>query len=194
MLSTLTAATLYQAFVSRSSAHEDLHVVCDKGVVMMCATREMKPGALMLLPFGDIIHSGLASPGSAPVTLEIGGEKTSRVEFRIRCKNTPERVTGTNEKVVVLVPFWVLATATASSQAVPNAESSSKSPAASSTVVSKLRYKITTIQVPQAPQVEKRSGKTKTTIAINTVCMTNDDVVPMGASLVAMGKPPTKLD
>ena len=194
MLSILTAATLYQAYVSRSSAHEDLHVVCDKGVVMMCATREMKPGALVLLPFGDILDSGLASPGSAPVTLEICGETTSRVEFRIRSKNTPKRVTGTNEKAVVLVPFWVLATATASSQAVPNAESSSKSPAALSKVVSKLRYKITTIHMPQAPQVEKKSGNTKTTIAIKTVCMTNDDVVPRGAQLVAMGKPPTKLD
>ena len=48
MVGTLTAATLYQAYVGRSSAHEDLHVVFDTGVFTMYALKEMKAGALLM--------------------------------------------------------------------------------------------------------------------------------------------------
>ena len=177
MLATLTAATLYQAYVGRSSAHEDLHVVFDTGVFTMYARREMKPGALVMLPFGEIIVPGVASAGSAPVVLEIGGDVGT--EFRLRAKNTPKEL-GTNEKAVVLVPFWVLATRPASSKS-------------SAAVISNLVYKTTTMNVQQAPQVGKTHGRAKHAIVIKTVCITNDEVVPKGASLVVKGKLPTKL-
>ena len=177
MLWTMTMATLYQAYVCRSSAHEDLHVVFDKGVFTMYARKEMKPGALVMWPFGELIDPGVASAGSAPVVMEIGGDVKS--EFRLRAKNPPKKL-GTNEKAVVLVPFWVLAT-------LP------PSPKSSAAVIPNLVYKTTTMNMLQAPQVGKTHGRAKPAVVIKTVCITNDEVVPKGASLVVKGTLPTKL-
>ena len=177
MLLTLTTATLYQAYVGRSAAHEDLHVVFDKGVFAMYARREMKPGALVMLPFGDILDPAVAPAGSVPIAIVIGGNAVS--EMRLRAKNTPKKL-GTNEKAVVLVPFWVLATRPASSTK-------------SAAVVPNLVYKTTTMQVNQAPKVEKTQGKEKHAIVIKTICITNDEVVPKGAPLAVKGVLPTTL-
>ena len=180
MLSTLTAATLYQEYVCRSSAHEHLHVVFHKGVFTLYALKQMNPGDLLLLPFGDLIDPGVASPGCAPVMLQIpgGGEK----EFRLRAKNPP-RSLGTSGKAVVLIPFWVLSK---SSVAV-----ASKSSAA---VAPNLVYQTQTISVQRSEEVKNTCGEAKGSIVIKTVCMTNDGVVPKGAPLVAKGKLPAKLE
>ena len=183
MLATLTTATLYQAYVGRSSAHEDLHVVFDKGAFTMYARREMKLGALMMLPFGDVIDLDVASVGSAPVVLQICGDagKETSKEFRLRAKNTPKQL-GTNEKAVVLVPFWVLSKSSAAD--------SLKSSAA---VTSKLVYKTTTMNVQPAQQAGRTPGRAKQAIVVKTVCITNEEVVPKGASLVVIGTLPTRL-
>ena len=173
MVGTLTAATLYQAYVGRSSAHEDLHVVFDTGVFTMYALKEMKAGALLMLPFGDLIDPGVASPGSAPVAVELGDKDKTATEFRLRAKSTPKKL-GTNEKAVVLVPFWVLAARPPSS-------------------VGNLVYKTTTMSMPQPPQVGKPRSKAQHAIVIKTVCITNDEVVRKGAELVVTGKLPTML-
>ena len=94
MLLHVTASILYQAYVARSSAHEDLHIINDRGVIKMFAIKEMKAGALVMLPFGDIVDNTCSAPGSVPVTLEIAGEKggqTARVEYKIRSKETPKK-------------------------------------------------------------------------------------------------------
>ena len=174
MVATLTAATLFQAFVGRSSAHEDLHVVFDKGVFTMYALREMKAGALLMLPFGELIDPGVASPGSVPVAVQLGDGKGT--EFRLRAKSTPKKL-GTNEKAVVLVPFWVLATREPSE----------------ATVVGNLVYKTTTMSMPQPPQLGRLRSKVQHAIDIKTLCITNDEVVGKGAPLVLKDKLPTKL-
>lgn len=150
----------------------------------MFAIKEMKAGALVMLPFGDIVDNTCSAPGSVPVTLEIAGEKggqTARVEYKIRSKETPKRTTGTQKKAVVLVPFWVLATKPVASEELQ---------AASSQAVAKLQYKTTTVNVPTAPQLEKRSAKGKTNIVMKTTCLTNSEVVAKGAWLVVAEGPP----
>ena len=94
MLTHVVAATLYQAYVARSSAHDDLHVLFIKGEFQMFATKEMKPGALVLLPFGALETAHDTKAVGAPVVLEIGGEKsgqTTNVLYRIRPKTTPTK-------------------------------------------------------------------------------------------------------
>ena len=150
----------------------------------MFAIKEMKAGALVMLPFGDIVDNTCSAPGSVPVTLEIAGEKgcqTARVEYKIRSKETPKRITGTQKKAVVLVPFWVLATKPVASKELQ---------AASSQAVAKLQYKTTTVNVPTAPQVEKRTAKGKINIVMKITCLTNSEVVAKGAWLVVAEGPP----
>ena len=54
-------------------------------------------------------------------------------------------------------------------------------------------YKTTTMNVQQAPQVGQTHGRAKHAIVIETVCITNDEVVPKGAALVVTGTLPEKL-
>ena len=208
MLLHLTASTLYQAYVARSSAHEDLHIVNNNGVVKLYAQRDMKQGALVLLPFGDVVEPSTASAGSIPISLEIGGEEPERADFRIRSKTTPKKTASSQEKAVVLVPFWVLATKPASSQALSKAlktqapSASSQDPSTSiqedgktsGTDMSQLQYKTTAMQVPPPPAVEKRSARSKTSIVLKCLCLTNAEPVRKGSWLVVMDKPPVKLE
>ena len=155
----------------------------------MFAIKEMKAGALVMLPFGDIVDNTCSAPGSVPVTLEIAGEKggqTARVEYKIRSKETPKKTTGTQTKAVVLVPFWVLATKPVGSKVLQQA--------ASSQAVAKLQYKTTTVNMPPAPPVEKRSAKGKANIVMQTTCLTNSEVVAKGAWLVVAEGPPETLE
>ena len=94
MLMHVAAATLYHAYVARSSAHEDLHVLSIKGEVQLFATKEMKPGVLVLLPFGLLECAENMKSAGVPVVLEIGGEKSGQatnVQYQIRPKNTPKK-------------------------------------------------------------------------------------------------------
>ena len=147
----------------------------------------MKAGALVMLPFGDIVDNTCSAPGSVPVTLEIAGEKggeTARVAYKIRSKETPKKTTGTQTKAVVLVPFWVLATKPAASKELK----------ADSSKVAKLQYKTTTVNVPTTPQVEKRIAKGKTNIVMKTTCLTNSEDVTKGARLGVAEGPPYTLE
>ena len=152
----------------------------------MFAIKEMKAGALVMLPFGDIVDNTCSAPGSVPVTLEIAGEKgraKERMAYKICGKDTPKRFTGTHTKSVVLVPFWVLATKPAASKELK----------ADSSQVAKLQYKTTTVNVPSAPQVEKRAAKVKNNIVMKTICLTNSEDVTKGARLVVAEGPPDTL-
>ena len=207
MLLHVIASTLYNVYVARSSAHEDLHVINIKGDVQLFATKEMKPGALVLLPFGALESVPDPKAAGVPVVLEIGGEKsgqTTQVEYQIRPKNTPKKATVTQEQAVVLVPFWVLATKpvainegkaaavkAASSKAAAGKAAAGK--AASSQVVSVLQYKTTAVNVPAAPALEKRGTRSKASIVLKTICLTNKEVVPKGSRLIVSEKPPVKL-
>ena len=93
----------------------------------------------------------------------------------------PKKAIGTQKKAVVLVPFWVLATKPVASEELE---------AASSQAVAKLQYKTTTVNVPTAPLLEKRTAKGKTNIAMKTTCLTNSEVVAKGAWLVVAEGPP----
>ena len=113
MLKHVVASTLYQSYVARRSAHDDLQDVSVKGDFHVFATKEMKPGVLVLLPLGLLECAENMKSAGAPVVLEIGGEKSGQatnVQYQIRPKSIPKKVASSQEKVVVLVPFWVLAT------------------------------------------------------------------------------------
>ena len=193
MLKHVVASTLYQSYVARSSAHDDLHVVSVKGDFHVFATKEMKPGALVLLPFGALESAHDTKAVGVPVVLEIGGEKsgqTTNVLYQIRPKNTPKKQASSQEKAMVLVPFWVLATKP-EGKAVAGKAASSK--AASSQVVSLLDYKTTAVNVHAAPALEKRSTRSKASIVLKTICLTNKEVVPKGSRLIVSEKLPVKL-
>ena len=190
MLLQLTMATLYQAYVARSSAHEDLHVIYDGGVAKIYATRDMKVGSLVLLPFGDLVDESCGAGANAPVALEIGGEKgekPARTGFMVRSKATPNKYLS-QQKVVVLVPFWVLATKPATGKELQ------ASKAASSQAASELQYKTTTLAVPAAPPLEKRGAKNKANIVIKTLCLTNPQAVVKGSRLYVAQKLPSKFE
>ena len=193
MLLHVTAATLYQAYVARSSAHEDLHVLSIKGEVQLFATKEMKPGVLVLLPFGLLECAENMKSAGVPVVLEIGGEKSGQatnVQYQIRPQNTQKKVASSQEKAVVLVPFWVLATKPEVKAA---AGKSASSKAAVSQVTSLLEYKTTALNVHAAPALEKRSARSKASIVFKTICLTNKEVVPKGSRLLVCEKLPLKL-
>ena len=193
MLTHVTAATLYQAYVARSSAHEDLHVLCIKGEVQVFAAKEMKLGTLVLLPFGALESAQDKKAAGVPVVLEIGGEKggqTTNVLYQIRPKSTPKKPASSQEKAMVLVPFWVLAT---KPEGNVDAGKAASSKAASSQVVSLLEYKTTAVNVQTAPALKKRTARSKASIILKTICLTNKDVVPKGSRLMVFGKLPLKL-
>jgi hypothetical protein len=84
-----------------------LHVVSVKGDFHVFATKEMKPGALVLLPFGALECAQDTKAVGVPVVLEIGGEKsgqTTNVLYQIRPKNTPKKQAASQEKAIVKLP------------------------------------------------------------------------------------------
>jgi hypothetical protein len=88
-----------------------LHVVSVKGDFHVFVTKEMKHGALVLLPFGALECAQDTKAVGVPVVLEIGGEKsgqTTNVLYQIRPKNTPKKQASSQEKAMVLVlsGFW----------------------------------------------------------------------------------------
>ena len=196
MLIHLTMATLYQAYVARSTAHEDLHIIHDQEGVKLHANKEIKANALALLPFGALEEAADKKIAAfAPVAIEIGSGATassqetsagtSRAEYRLRAKTTPKRTTGTQDKAVALVPFWVLATKTMS-------DADAK---ASGAAMCKLEY--TEIALPVLPpqivgkKASKDNGKTK--VVVKTFALMNTEIVPKGSQLYVADKPPAAI-
>ena len=70
---------------------------------------------------------------------------------------------------------------------------SASSKAASSQVTSLLEYKTTALNVHAAPALEKRSARSKASIVLKTICLTNKEVVPKGSRLLVCEKLPLKL-
>ena len=188
MLLKLLEATLYQAFVARSCAHEELHMILDdKGVIRLHAKKQMPAGAMILLPFGDVDNGKSASKaGGVPVAVVIAtGARSTTQEFRVRGKTVPKKLAGTAETAVALVPFWVLA----SRLAAPN-----KSEPPKSHMVAELVYRTAVMDVAQAPAVMLKGGKkSKESIKINVICMVNEAVVPKGSMLIVRAAPPEAL-
>ena len=192
MVPHLMMSTLYQAYVARSSAHDDLHVVESDGAIAVHAKKEMKPHALVLLPFAQL-DSGDKSKGvSVPLVIEIAGghgEETTTATHRLRAKVTPKKITGGQERAVALVPFWALAASPASNAEVAAGEGKGWF---------KLEYQVVAMAVPSAPALSHdeglwtKAGKTKSAV-LRTVCLVNTGVVPKGSRLYVANKPPAAL-
>jgi len=186
MLLSLTKATLYQAYVGRSCAHEDLHISRDSGELQVYAKRMMKAKTLLLLPFGSIdtpASKGLGVPLYVEVSSDQNKKPTS-VMWRLRAKPIPKKCTGTGEKAVALNPFWLLSTrpmAPTALEAAPNQ------------VASELTYETIAFEaLPPSMVADVKSSKTKSHIVVKTTALVNMEAVPKGALLYVTSKPPAQ--
>ncbi len=197
MLKHVLIATLYQTYVGRSSLHSDLCIgFHETGGWQIRAARDMAPGALMILPWGNVVDQKAKPP--LPVILEIGnGDGTPQVgTFWLEAKVSPKKVTRSAERAVAVVPFWILANAATATKASVATAAKDHEPAATSqaTATSQgkgvaLVYKPITLPVPQPQGVGPK--KAKNAVMVKTVCITNDCVVPKGAALY-VSTPPTQ--
>ena len=87
---------------------------------------------------------------------------------------------------MVLGPFWALAT---KPEGKAVAGQSGFEPSRIATEV----CKTTALNVHAAPALEKRSARSKASIVLKTICLTNKEVVPKGSRLIVSEKLPVKL-
>jgi hypothetical protein len=185
MLLSLTKATLYQAYVCRSCAHEDLHLNMEDGELHVYAKRLMKPKSLLLLPFGSIDGSASKGP-SVPLRVEVTSDENQgpvTVEWRLRAKPLPKKITGTSEKAVALNPFWLLSMK-------PTEKTTLQSNP--SQVTSELTYEpIAFAAMPPTMVSDVKSNKNKSHMVLKMTALVNTETVPKGALLYVTSKPPS---
>jgi len=187
MLQKLTEATLYQAYVGRSCAHDDLLIVKEPSVaIKVLAQKEMKAGTLLLLPFGAVDDGlGPSRHGAAPIAVSVaaaGGPSTK--EFRVRGKATPTKVSDNQEKAVAMVPFWLLA----------QRPLSDEKAAALEPLCAKLEYKTVSFDVPAPAEADKKGPKEKkTNIIVKVVCLVNGAALAAGSMLYVGAPVPSAL-
>ena len=198
MLKHVLVSTLYQTYIGRSSLHALLRISWSetRGWAIR-PQRDLAPGTLMILPWGNIA-SEKAKATDLPVALEVdnGSGEPQIGEFWMEARTTPKKVARSAEKATALVPFWLLANAAAISHAQVNA-ATGKSQAAKSRGPTATSHETRAELVYKAialPVAQPANAKGKDTVAVKTVCITNDCAVAKGASLYMSTKPPQKLD
>ena len=198
----IAQTVLYQVYVHQSSAQNDLRVtatpeedVAAEGPLRICAAREFKARTLFLLPF----NTTWAGPDqtqpkdSCPVIMTVFPEKEEKttVKFWIKAKPTPKSLASSQDRAVVLVPFWALAAAGRKTTQ-SSSESSSASSAASDTHC--LVYQQAVIDVPTPAAVLKGIRVAKAKIKLCVPCMTNKTIIAKGSRLTIAEKIPTDLN
>jgi hypothetical protein len=188
MLLSLTKATLYQAYVGRSCAHEELHISRHGEELHVYAKKGMKPKTLLLLPFGTIDNpdtKGLSVPLYMEVRSEPNKEPT-KVVWRLRAKPLPQKISGTSEKAVALNPFWILSTRPVEQTHVKETPGQ---------VSSELTYETMEFEaLPPCKLDDMKSWHKKgnANIVLKFTALLNMDAVSKGALLYVTSKPPTR--
>lgn len=190
MLQQLAATTLYQVYVSRSAAHGELHVLPNKdaeassqGTLAIYAAREFKERALAIIPFGPVEQAthGARPQGAVPLQMVIKPEqeKPTRVNFWVRPKKMPRKLALSQEKAVVVIPFWALAS---QHQGRPEMPSTA------------LAYRTATINVSSPVGLDKALRPSKSSISMRVVYMTNLVLLQAGDRVCAAESAPSELD
>jgi len=182
-------SALYQAYVSQSSAHGELHMAMAPSqdgtgpdMVSLFAAKDLKPRTLLLLPFNmPLVAGSEARPSGAVqaiVTVSPSNEATVSTVFWIRPKVLPKKaqILAYNEKALTLVPFWVAVAKASSQEGIKN-----------------LHYTTAVIQIPTPPPVSKGVRVQKGKITLRVVCLTNEAAISKGTLLMTANKPPTNL-
>ena len=182
-------SVLYQTYVSQSSAHAEVHVAMASSqggtgtdVVSLFAARDLKPRALVLLPFNIPLVSGDETRPSgavqAIVTVSPSNEAPASTVFWIRPKVLPRKTLtlAHGEKALTIVPFWV-AVARASSQG----------------DAKNLVYATAIVQIREPPPVSRGVRVQKGKMTLKAMCLTNEAAIPRGTLLMVADKPPTDL-
>ena len=182
-------SVLYQAYVSQSSAHGEVHVSMvssqdGKGpdVLSLFAAKDLKPKTLLLLPFNMPLVPGSEPRPSgavqAVVTVTPSNEASASTGFWIRPKVVPKKTqtVAHGEKAMTLVPFWVAVAKASSQDGVKN-----------------LSYTTAAIQIPTPPPVSRGVRVQKGKMTLRVVCLTNDGAISKGTQLMAATKPPATL-
>lgn len=194
----LTQTTLYQLYVSQSAAHNDLRVtitpteaVAMDGIVRVYAARDFKPKTLVLLPFStSIIGSDQARPKDAvPVTMIVYPEKEekSSMTFWMRMRALPKSLASSQDRAVVLIPFWALA-------ARPHKPVSGQDQNEDESNLHVLVYRKVTVDIPTPAAVTKGVRVQKPKIQLCVPCMTNTNAITKGSRLMIAGKVPAGLE
>ena len=192
MWADVAQSVLYQAYVSQSSAHGDVHISVASSqdgtgsdVVSMHAARDHKPRTLVLLPFNVPLVAGSETRPSgavkAIVTVSPSEEAPVSIDFWIKQKVLPSKMqrVASGEQALTLVPFWVAVARASSQDGAKN-----------------LLYATAVIQIPTPPPVSRgvrvqcqRKGK----MTLKVMCLTNEAAISKGTLLMAANKPPTNL-
>ena len=213
----LAKVTLYQVYVSQSAAHNEIHVVsqdtaasqdeaasqdkaASQGKLAVFARKDFKAGVLSLLPFNTELVDGACKRPAGAVPLEMvltpDGEKATCVAFWVKPMALPSKTVVSQQKAVVMVPFWLMAKSNQEPKKVAASGGASKEGVAASQGVHNehLIYKIAEFDV-QAPSLIGRGGRNvKSKVAMWIPYLTNDMSLDKGARLLVKGNMPAALE
>ena len=207
----LAKVTLYQVYVSQSAAHHEIHVMSqDTGAsrdsaasqanLAVFARKDFKAGVLSLLPFNTELVDGACKRPAGAVPLEMvitpDGETVTRVAFWVKPMALPNKTTVSQQKAVVMVPFWLMAKSSQEPKKVAGGGGAIPEGVAASQGVQNdhLTYKIAEFDV-QAPSALGRGGRNvKSKVAMRIPYLTNDMSLSKGARLLVKGNVPATLE
>ena len=194
MMWNFACVALYQVYLATSSGHDDLHLVestgkaPSQGPVSIYARKEMKEYALKFIPFNgsniELLAVTSTSAAGAPLQMVVApeGEAQTTVNYWVKLKPLPKKMSSSQEKVSVLVPFWILSRGQKGKE--------NEEPASTHALV----YKVGSVAV-GAPGAFGQKGKVlKPRLTMRVVYLTNETVIEKGSRLVARGRPPTSLE
>ena len=189
MLLPLASMSLYQVYVTQSSAHSDIIITHSQGVGFeFFAARPLKPKTLAIIPFNTHVSRKDTDPkpkdavtlAIAVETLETNGDKhTEQVEFWLKPKPAPKKPAASHLASSAIVPYWVL-------------QSKSTTPVANA---SELTYVLGEAVVPNGPTLPgKRQQPGKAKLTLKFLYLTNKFEVQKGMQLFVTCRAPPGLE
>ena len=152
------------------------------------------------MPFNTELVDGACKRPAGAVPLEMvltpDGEKATCVAFWVKPMALPSKTVVSQQKAVVMVPFWLMAKSNQEPKKVAASGGASKEGVAASQGVHNehLIYKIAEFDV-QAPSLIGRGGRNvKSKVAMRIPYLTNETSLGKGARLLVMDSLPADLD
>ena len=152
------------------------------------------------MPFNTELVDGACKRPAGAVPLEMvltpDGEKATCVAFWVKPMALPSKTVVSQQKAVVMVPFWLMAKSNQEPKKVAASGGASKEGVAASQGVHNehLIYKIAEFDV-QAPSLIGRGGRNvKSKVAMWIPYLTNDMSLDKGARLLVKGNMPAALE
>ena len=150
------------------------------------------------MPFNtELVDSACKRPaGAVPLEMVLmpDGEKATRVAFWVKPMALPNKTIVSQQKAVVMVPFWLMAKSSQEPKKVAEGRGASQEYVGASQGVQNehLIYKIAEFDV-QAPSALGRGGRNiKSKVAMRIPYLTNDMSLGKGARLLVQGNLPAE--